>query len=123
MAPMIYKIVRMSEWDEAQKTGLFAGSADDKHDGFIHLSSAAQLRTTLDTHFSGEDNLLSVAVEAERLGPGLKWEVSRRGETFPHLYADLPLAHVHSTFPIRRGPDGRPILPLEIPEKEPGREP
>ena len=115
MTKRVYKIARKAEWDEAQETGIFTGSTDDKRDRFIHLSSAAQVRTTCDVYFSGENNLLLVAIDADRLGPALKWEVSRRGEKFPHLYAALPLADVHSVLPIRRGMDGRPMFPPEIP--------
>jgi len=116
MTQMVYKIARASEWDEAEKTGLFTGSADDKRDGFIHLSAAAQVRATYDRYFSGEDNLMLVAVVEHRLGPQLKWEPSRRGEAFPHLYAPLRLELVHSVTAIRRRNDGRPIFPPEIPE-------
>ena len=114
MMELVYKIAREQEWEEATRTGLFTGSADDKRDGFIHLSSVSQVSTTFDTHFSNEYNLLLVAIEAVRLGPALKWEVSRRGEKFPHLYAALAVADVHSVVAIRRGPDGRPMFPPEI---------
>jgi len=115
MSEMVYKIARASEWEPAEGAGIFAGSADDKRDGFIHLSSADQVRTTHDRYFSGENNLLLVAVNAERLGPALKWEVSRRGEKYPHFYGPLPLTAVHSAVAIRRGSEGRPIFPPEIP--------
>jgi uncharacterized protein (DUF952 family) len=111
----VYKIARQAEWDEAQKTGIFKGSADDRRDGFIHLSSLSQVRTTFDKYFSTDDNLLLVTLEQDGLGRALKWEVSRGGEKFPHLYAPLPLASVHCVSPIRRAPDGRPIFPPEIP--------
>jgi uncharacterized protein (DUF952 family) len=115
MNKWVYKIARESEWQEIAHTGSFAGSADDKRDGFIHLSAAAQVRATCDKWFKGEDNLLLVALEMDRLGPALKWETSRGGEQFPHLYAALPIGLVHSVVPIRRGDDGRPIFPPEIP--------
>lgn len=115
MTEWVYKIARKSEWDEIGKTGSFTGSADDRRDGFIHLSSADQVLTTCDKYFSDENNLLLVALETERLGASLKWEMSRGGEKFPHLYAALPIAWVHSVVPIRRGDDGRPIFPPEIP--------
>jgi uncharacterized protein (DUF952 family) len=115
MIDRVYKIARQAEWDKAEKTGIFTGSADDSRDGFIHLSSAGQLRTTFDKYFSGEDNLLLVTLQARRLGPALRWELSRGGQEFPHLYAALPLTSVHCVEAIRRGPDGRPIFPPEIP--------
>jgi uncharacterized protein (DUF952 family) len=115
MSEIIYKIAREPEWKDAQATGIFMGSADDKRDGFIHLSSAGQVNTTCDIHFNDEDNLFLVSIEVDALGPALKWEPSRRGENFPHLYAPLPLSLVHAVTPIRRGADGRLIFPPEIP--------
>ena len=115
MTARVYKIARRGEWDDAEKIGIFTGSPDDKRDGYIHLSSAGQVRSTCDKWFAGQDNLLLVILEADRLGASLKWEASRNGESFPHLYADLLLSAVHSIVPIRRGTDGRPIFPPEIP--------
>ena len=115
MTVWIYKIVRQHEWDEVQKTGIFTGSADDRRDGFIHLSTAGQLRTTFSKYFASEDNLLLVTLEAGLFGPALKWEPSRGGEDFPHLYGDLPSEFVHAVTPIHRGGDGRPSFPPEIP--------
>jgi uncharacterized protein (DUF952 family) len=115
MGQIVYKIARKTEWDQAERTGIFTGSADDKRDGFIHLSSAAQVRTTCAVHFAGERDLLLVAVDAERLGLSLKWEPSRKGEMFPHLYGTLRLADVHSVFAIQMEKDGRAVFPPEIP--------
>ena len=115
MTDRVYKIARQTEWEEIAHTGHFTGSADDRRDGYIHLSAAAQVRTTWDKYFRNENNLLLVALEAVRLGPALKWETSRGGEKFPHLYAALPIEWVHSVVPIRRDDDGRPIFPPEIP--------
>ena len=114
MTDRVYKIAHQTEWDEMAKTGTFSGSADDKRDGFIHLSAAGQVRATFERYFAAEDNLLLVTLESARLGPALKWEPSRRGEPFPHLYAPLPMGWVHSVIPIRRDGNGRPIFPLEI---------
>ena len=115
MTERVYKIVRKTEWDKAQETGIFAGSEDDKRDGFIHLSSPSQVRATFARYFSGEDAALLVALETARFGPALKWELSRGGEKFPHLYGELPLTAIESAVPIRRGNDGRPIFPPQIP--------
>jgi uncharacterized protein (DUF952 family) len=115
MTQMVYKIARASEWEEIAKTGRFTGSPDDHRDGYIHLSAASQVRTTCDKRFAGENNLLLVAVESDRLGPALKWEASRGGEQFPHLYAALASGCVRSVIPIVREADGRPIFPPEIP--------
>jgi uncharacterized protein (DUF952 family) len=115
ISEIIYKVVRRAEWDSAREAGVFNGSADDKRDGFIHLSRAAQLRTTLAKHFAGEDDLLLVSLDADGFGPELKWEPSRGGEYFPHLYGPLKLTLVRSVVPIERDADGRAILPSDIP--------
>jgi uncharacterized protein (DUF952 family) len=115
MNQRVYKIARASEWEEIACTGSFTGSSDDKRDGYIHLSTAGQVRTTFDKWFRGEYNLLLASLDPITLGPALKWETSRGGEKFPHLYAALPIAWVQSVVPIRRGDDGYPIFPPEIP--------
>jgi len=112
---MVYKILRPSEWKEMEDSGVFLGSGDDKRDGFIHFSSAPQVYTTCSEHFGQEDPVWLVAVDAGRLGPMLKWEVSRGGERFPHLYGPLLRSSVESVTEIRRGADGRPMFPAEIP--------
>ena len=86
---LIYKILPRSEWEAATAKGLFEGSAVDLKDGFIHFSAADQWAETLAKHFAGQSDLLLVSVEAEALGPDLKWEVSRGGALFPHLYGAL----------------------------------
>ena len=111
---LIYKILRKSEWIEAEKTGLFAGSPDDFRDGYLHFSKADQVITTFDKYFAKELNLLLLSVDPTRLGPRLRWEVSRNGDRFPHFYGELPLELVQSVIEIGRGPDGRPIFPPEI---------
>ena len=115
MTGIIYKIFRSHEWEDLRTTGVFAGSTDDLRDGFVHFSAAAQVRTTYNKYFNGLDNLVLAAVHAGRLGAALKWEISRGGEKFPHLHGTLRLTDVHSVAEIRRGKDGRLILPPEIP--------
>jgi uncharacterized protein (DUF952 family) len=115
MTIMVYKILRPFELKEMQDSGVFPGSADDKRDGFIHFSSASQVNTTYSKYFGQEDRVWLVAVDANRLDPALKWEVSRGGERFPHLYGPLLLSSVESVTEIRRGADGRPMFPPEIP--------
>lgn len=88
----IYKIVSETDWAAAEAVGAYAGSADDRRDGYIHLSAEDQWRATADKWFAGQTGLLLVAFEAEALGPGLKWEPSRGGALFPHLYGPLPTA-------------------------------
>jgi uncharacterized protein (DUF952 family) len=94
---------------------VFAGSWDDRRDGYLHFSTAHQLRTTYDKHFSAYNRILLVIVEVAALGNGLKWEVSRGGETFPHFYGALRLSDVRAVLPIEAGPGGQPLFPPEIP--------
>ena len=88
---LIYKILRASEWQDAQAQDAVTGSADDLRDGFIHLSTRAQVAGTLAQHFAGETGLVVLEIAAARLGEGLKWELSRGGALFPHFYRALPL--------------------------------
>ena len=87
----VYKVLRASEWQEAQTRGVITGSADDLRDGFIHLSTQSQLAGTLERHFAGETGLVVLEIAADRLNAALKWEQSRGGALFPHLYGVLPL--------------------------------
>ncbi|HEY4545610.1 MAG TPA: DUF952 domain-containing protein [Pedomonas sp.] len=96
----IYKIFRPGEWAEAQVQGSFAGSADDLRDGFIHFSTAEQLEGTAARHFAGEADLVLAQVDGAHLGEALRWEESRGGKLFPHLYAALPLAAVTRTWTL-----------------------
>ncbi|ANB34385.1 DUF952 domain-containing protein [Rhodovulum sulfidophilum] len=89
---LIYKIFRRAEWDALRERGASRGAPVDLADGFIHLSTAGQVAGTAEKHFAGESDLVLVAVEADRLGPDLKWEPSRGGALFPHLYRELRLA-------------------------------
>jgi uncharacterized protein (DUF952 family) len=107
----IYKICERASWRLAEQTGTYRGSAADARDGFIHFSTAAQLAGTLAKHFAGRGDLLLVAVNAGALGEALKWEPSRGGELFPHLYAALPLAAVRWTKPVADEVGGRRALP------------
>lgn len=115
MTTKIYKIVRAQEWMKAEKAGLFKGSAEDARDGYLHFSQAHQLRGTAERYFGGQEGLLLVAADAAALGEALKWEVSRGGEKFPHLYGSLPMSAIAWTKPIPLGPDGRHRFPDEIP--------
>jgi uncharacterized protein (DUF952 family) len=114
MRDPVYKVLRRGEWTMAQETGVFTGSPADTRDGFIHLSAAHQVRGVCERHFGGEDGLVLLTLEADRLGPALKWEASHKGEAYPHLYGTLPLALVRSVAEIRRGDDGRLTFPPEI---------
>jgi uncharacterized protein (DUF952 family) len=103
---LIYKICPRALWQQAEHDGVFRGAPVDRADGYIHFSTAAQVRETAAKHFAGQSGLVLVAVETEALGPALKWEPSRGGALFPHLYGDLPLRHVRSVEPLRLGTDG-----------------
>lgn len=89
--PVIYKIVPRTLWQEARDAGVFKGAAIDLTDGYIHFSTADQVKETAARHFTGQDDLLLVAVDGGALGDGLVFEPSRGGDLFPHLYGDLPL--------------------------------
>jgi uncharacterized protein (DUF952 family) len=107
----LYKIVAASHWRAAEHDGIFRGSADDLRDGFIHLSTAAQVEETAAKYFSGQDNLLLISVDGARLGAALKWEPSRGGALFPHLYGELPIAAVGRVEPLPLAADGRHVFP------------
>jgi uncharacterized protein (DUF952 family) len=94
MSTSIYKILRPAEWTEAQARNLFSGSPDDRRDGFIHFSTREQLKETIARHFAGERDLVVLEIDSVALGDELKWEPSRRGALFPHLYGELPLTAV-----------------------------
>lgn len=108
---IIYKLMPRAEWDAAQEAGVYSGSADDRRDGFIHFSTEAQIADTARKHFHAVEDLLLLAVDAALLGPHLKWEPSRGGALFPHLYAPLPLGAVLSVTPISRGATGQHDVP------------
>ena len=103
---MILKIVPRALWLEAEERGLFLGAPVDRADGFIHFSTPAQVAETAAKHFAGVHDLLLVAVDPARLGEALRFEVSRGGAAFPHLYAPLILADVAWAKPLPLGRDG-----------------
>ncbi len=107
----IYKICSAEEWALAIASGAYEGSSVDLTDGFIHFSTAAQAQATADKHFAGQSDLVLVAVEARALGDALKWEPSRGGDLFPHLYARLPVSAVNGVTPLPLAADGRHIFP------------
>ena len=109
--PLIYKICTQALWREAERAGVFAGAPIDTQDGYIHFSTAAQVRETAAKHFGGQRDLLLVAVEAAALGDALRHEPSRGGDLFPHLYASLPLSAVRWVKPLPLGPDSRHAFP------------
>lgn len=90
MSDVAYKLVDRAEWEAARAAGAYAGSAVDLADGYIHMSTEAQVVETAAKHYRGRDDLVMVEVDLTALGEALKWEVSRGGDLFPHLYAPLP---------------------------------
>ena len=112
---IIYKICPAAPWREAEAAGKFRGSPVDIKDGFIHFSTAAQAVETAAKHFAGQSDLLLVRVDASRLGDALKWEPSRGGALFPHLYGDLDLAAVSKVDHLPLGADGlHKFPPLQV---------
>jgi len=107
----IYKICDTAAWQAAERAGEFTGAAVDLADGYIHFSTADQVEETAAKHFAGQRDLVLVAVAADALGPAVKWEPSRGGALFPHLYGKLPLSAVRWTKPLPLGLNGRHVFP------------
>jgi uncharacterized protein (DUF952 family) len=108
---VIYKICSALLWQEAKKAGSFAGAPIDIQDGYLHFSTAEQVRETAARHFAGQSNLLLIAIDADSLGEALRYEPSRGGDLFPHLYAHLPLSAVRWVKPLPLGVDGQHAFP------------
>jgi uncharacterized protein (DUF952 family) len=106
----IYKILPRMDWEAALAARRFDGSAADRQDGFIHFSSAEQAQETARRHFAGQDDLVVLAVEAGDLGAALRWEASRGGALFPHLYAHLATNLVREVTEAPLGADGIPQI-------------
>ena len=109
----IYKICPAALWREAEAAGAFAGAPIDLEDGYIHFSTAEQVAETARLHFAGQDDLVLVAVNGDRLGATLRWEASRGGALFPHLYRRLDATDVVWAKPYPLGPEGH-VLPPEV---------
>lgn len=111
MPTSIYKIATATAWRAAEATGVFAGAPIDLADGYIHFSACTQVAETLERHFAGQADLVLITVDADALGPALRWEPSRGGQLFPHLYAPLPTSAARAVHPLSLGADGRHVLP------------
>jgi uncharacterized protein (DUF952 family) len=111
MTQMIYHMCRADEWAAAVAAGSYRGSTQDLADGFIHFSTAAQIVESARRHRAGQDGLLLLAVDPARFGARLKWEKSRGGDLFPHLYGPLDPAESASVRPLPLGPDGVHVFP------------
>jgi uncharacterized protein (DUF952 family) len=114
MSGPLYKVSTEAAFAEAMSKGRFEGSPDDRRDGFIHLSAGNQLRGTLAKYFAGQSGLVLLEVDADRLGDGLKWEPSRGGALFPHLYGPLDLIAVVSVMKLELAEDGSHLLPVGV---------
>ena len=111
MSNVIYHMCPEEAWAAAIAAGSYDGTEDDRRDGFIHFSTAAQLRESARRHRAGQAGLVLVAVEAWRLGERLRWEKSRGGAPFPHLYGTLSPDDVREVVPLSLGPDGEHVFP------------
>ena len=110
---LIYHICRQDAWDEALRLGQYTGSADDRRDGFIHFSSGAQVVESADRHHRDKSGMVLLGADPALLGPALRWEESRGGALFPHLYGDLPVAAVVLAQPLPLDPQtGKHCFPV-----------
>ncbi len=108
---IIFHMARTTEWDAAQTAGSYQGAAEDRADGFIHFSTATQVKESAAKHRTSEPNLILVACNSDALGASLKWEEARGGARFPHLYGDIPLSAVVWAVPLPLDSDGVHIFP------------
>lgn len=114
----VYTLVAATDWRAAQASGEYRGGADDLRDGFLHFSTAQQLRESAARHRAGAPDLMLVTVETGALGPLLRWEPAKGGGRvglFPHLYGPLPMSAVRSAEPLPLDPAGRHVFPAAIP--------
>jgi uncharacterized protein (DUF952 family) len=111
---LIYKISPRADWDAATAAGVFTGAPVDVKDGYIHFSAAHQVRETAAKHFHGMADLVVAAIDADALGPALRWEPSRGGDLFPHLYGHLPMTAVRGVRDLPLDPAGAPLVPEDI---------
>jgi uncharacterized protein (DUF952 family) len=118
MERFIYTLVRAADWRAAEAAGAYTGSADDVRDGFLHFSTAAQLRASAAKHRAGVPDLVMVEADTALLGDALRWEPAAGGSRpglFPHLYAPLPVNAVTRAVPVPLGADGRHVFPDGVP--------
>lgn len=107
----IYHLSRRADWRNAKQSGSYAGSAEDTVDGFLHFSTAGQVIESAAKHRSGERDLVLLEVDADALGEALRWEPSRGGQLFPHLYGVLPVTAVVAEFDLPLGSGGLHVFP------------
>jgi len=106
-----YKVLTAQQMRELE-TDTFKGAAVDLADGYIHLSTSAQLTETVDKHFAGQSDLWVAAIDLEALGDTVRWEESRGGQLFPHIYGAMPLEVVFAYSPLERDEQGNVRLPI-----------
>lgn len=113
-AQIAYRLATPERWAEVMAEGVFTGDPHDVADGFIHLSAAGEVEGTLIKHYNDHQRLLLVGIDLESLGDTVRWEVSRGGALFPHVYGHIPAASVRSLRHIRRNDDGDWVLPADL---------
>ncbi len=113
MEKYVFKIETQENWQNAQSIGVYTGSKLDKKDGFIHLSTISQAQQTLDLYFQNVENLIIAKINIEEFEGILKWEESRNGDLFPHIYGELNMKYVDKTFDIKYE-NGKPFLPNDL---------
>ena len=111
---IIYHMCRHDEWQAALQSGLYHGSSQDRADGFIHFSTADQIRASAAKHRAGQDDLVLLRVDADVLGDALKWEASRGGALFPHLYGVLNVTDVVKTDALNLDENGVHLFPDDV---------
>lgn len=111
---VIYKICAAAHWQAALNDGVFRGAVVDLRDGYIHFSMGTQVAETAAKHFAGQEDLVLIAINAAALGDALRWEPSRGGDLFPHLYGTFAPEIVRSVTPLKRGADGRHVFPHDL---------
>ncbi|MGI9516937.1 MAG: DUF952 domain-containing protein [Pirellulaceae bacterium] len=111
MSQLVYKILDANLWESARQAGSFQGAGIDVQDGFIHLSAADQVQETARLYFAGQSNLVLVEFDADQLGDGLRWEASRDGQKFPHVYGEIPVQLASNVWPMPLNDDGIPVVP------------
>jgi len=110
----VYRLLSRAAWQQARAAGSFLGSEHDLRDGFIHFSTAQQVAETAARHYAGLTDLLLLEVSADALGADLRWEASRGGALFPHLYGSLPLSAVTRVEPLELDANGVHVLPAGL---------
>ena len=110
----IFHICRREEWQAALAVGRYYGSSQDVADGFIHFSASDQVVRSAQKHRAGQSGLVLICVDSDTLGSALRWEPSRSGKLFPHLYGPLDPASARGVYELPLGGDGRHVFPAEL---------